>query len=185
MRRLASQISRPAAFTHRAALTAACWLAGLALAAGAGACKSGGSYEQSSMSGGEADRGEVNGRMFDLVSNKPDGDDWQIRIRDSSMWAAYASGTDETQLGTVNLDAAETKKIWKMIDDLDLGGRDAGERDEDAGFLQLRLREPGGDEGHEVISVFVTRNTDDEAIVELGTYLQKLIQKYHKKRADF
>lgn len=150
-----------------------------------GACKTGGSYEQSTMSGGEADRGEVNGRMFDLISNKPDGDDWQVRVRDSSMWVAYSNGTDTKELGTVNLDAAETRKFWKMIDDLDLGGRDKGERDEDAGYLQLRLREPGGEEGHDLISIYVTRATDDEAIVELGTYLQKLIVKYHKKQADF
>jgi hypothetical protein len=150
-----------------------------------GACKAGGNYEQSTMSGGEADRGEVNGRMFDLISNKPDGDDWQIRIRDSSMWAAYASGTDETQLGTVNLTPGESRKVWKLIDDLDLGGRDPGERDDDAGYLQLRLREPGGEEGHELISIYVTRSTDDEMIVELGTLLQRLILKYHKKQAEF
>jgi hypothetical protein len=149
------------------------------------ACKQGGAYEQTTMSGGEADRGEVNGRMFDLVSNKPDGDDWQIRIRDSSMWAAYSNGATSKEFGTVNLDRVETKKIWKIIDDLDLSGRDKGEKDEDAGYLQLRLREPGGEEGHDLISVYVTRNTDDEAVVELGTYLQKLILKYHKKKADF
>jgi hypothetical protein len=159
--------------------------AALAALAALGGCKTGGSYEQSTMSGGDADRGEVNGRMFDLISNKPDGDDWQIRIRDSSMWVAYASGTSEKQLGTVNLDRKETGKLWKMIDDLDLGGRDKGERDDDAGYLQLRIREPGGDEGHELISIYVTRNTDDEAIVELASYLQKLILKYHKKQADF
>lgn len=160
-------------------------LAVLVLLATASACKPGGAYEQTARSGGEADRGETNGRMFDLISNKPDGDDWQVRIRDSSMWAAYASGTDETQLGTVNLDAKETSKIWQIIDDVDVGGRDKGEPDEDEGYLQLRLREPGGDEGHDLISVYVTRATDDESIVELGTYLQKLILKYHKKEADF
>ena len=151
----------------------------------AGACKAGGSYEQGSLGGREIDRGETNGRMFDLISNKPDGDDWQIRIRDSSMWVAYASGTDETQLGTVNLDKAETGKVWQLIDDLDLGGRDKGERDDDAGYLQLRLREPGGEEAHDVISIYVTRDTDDEGIVDLGSYLQKLILKYHKKQVEF
>jgi len=171
---------RPARLARLAPLLLAASLAALP-----GACKTGGNYEQSTMSGGEADRGETNGRMFDLISNKPDGDDWQIRIRDSSMWTAYASGTDEKQLGTVNLDARETKKLWKLIDDIDLGGRDKGEPDEDAGYLQLRIREPGGEEGHDLISVYVTRNTDDEAIVELGSYLQKLILKYHKKQADF
>ncbi len=148
-----------------------------------GACKTGGAYENTGRSG-EADRGETNGRMFDLISNKPDGDDWQIRIRDSSMWAAY-SGEQDAELGTVNLDAKETRKLWKMIDDIDLGGREPGEPDEDAGYLQLRLREPGGEEGHDLTSVYVSRNTDDETIVELGAYLQKLILKYHKKEADF
>lgn len=166
---------------RRAALA---FLGLLGLLVNAAACKAGGAYEQTARAGGEVDRGETNGRMFDLTSNKPDGDDWQIRIRDSSMWAAYASGTDDTQLGTVNLDAKETLKIWELIDEIDLSGRDQGEPDEDAGYLQLRLREPGGDEGHEVISVYVTRNTEDEAIVGLGTYLQKLILKYHKKEAE-
>ena len=166
---------------RRAALAFALLAAAAAAAAG---CKAGGAYEQTARAGDEVDRGETNGRMFDLISNKPDGDDWQIRIRDSSMWAAYASGTDDTELGTVNLDGKETRKLWEMIDEIDLGGRDQGEPDEDAGYLQLRLREPGGDEGHDMISVYVTRNTDDEAIVELGTYLQKLILKYHKKEAE-
>jgi hypothetical protein len=148
-----------------------------------GGCKSG-TYEPTARSG-EADRGETNGRMFDLISNKPDGDDWQIRIRDSSMWAAYSGGEKDADLGTVNLDAKETAKLWKMIDDIDLGGRDKGEPDDDAGYLQLRLREPGGEEGHDVTSIYITRNTDDEAIVELGTYLQQLLLKYHKKKVDF
>jgi hypothetical protein len=159
---------------------------GLAALGAAAACNTGGTYAPTSRApGGEADRGETNGRMFDFVSNKPDGDDWQIRIRDSSMWAAYASGTDETQLGTVNLDAKETRKLWKMIDDLDLGGRKKGKKDEDEGYVQLRLREPGGEEGHDLISIYVSRATQDDAIIELGSYLMKLIKKYHKKEPEF
>jgi hypothetical protein len=156
-----------------------------ALGAAAPACNTGGSYAPASRApGSEADRGETNGRMFDFISNKPDGDDWQIRIRDSSMWAAYASGTDETQLGTVNLDAKETRKLWKLIDELDIGGRKKGKRDEDEGYVQLRLREPGGEEGHDLLSIYVSRATEDEAVIDLGDYLQKLIKKYHKKDAD-
>jgi hypothetical protein len=151
----------------------------------ASACKAGGNYETGVRQSNEVDRGETNGRMFDLISNKPDGDDWQIRIRDSSMWAAYADSEKEIQLGTVNLDSKETRKIWKMIDDIDLGGRDQGEPDDDTGYLQLRLREPGGEENHDLISIYVSRATDDESIVELGAYLQKLILKYHKRKADF
>ena len=145
----------------------------------------GGSYQQGERKSGEADRGETNGRMFDFVSNKPDADDWQIRIRDTSMWAAYANGTDETQLGTVNLEEKEAKRVWKLIDELDIGGRKKGKKDEDEGYVQLRLREPGGESNHDLTTVFVSRATEDEAVLDLGAYLQKLILKYHKKQADF
>lgn len=147
-------------------------------------CKTGGAYVQSDRAGGE-DPGETNGRMFDFVSNMPDNDDWQIRIRDDSMWAAYASGQDEEQLGTVRLDAKEAEKVWGLIDEIDIGGRKKGKKDPDEGYVMLRLREPGGDDGHEVTTIYVTRATNDDAILDLGAYLQKLIKKYHKKDVEF
>ncbi len=151
----------------------------------AASCKAGGSYQNSDRAAGVADRGETNGRMFDFVSNLPDGDDWQIRIRDDSMWAAYANGADEKQLGTVNLDPKESRKVWKLIDELDLGGRKKGKKDEDEGYVMLRLREPGGEQGHDLITVFVTRATEDEAVLDLGGYLQILIKKHFKKDVQF
>jgi hypothetical protein len=170
---------------RRIAFAVAVASAAAVVALAAAGCHPGGSYEPTGRPAGAADRGETNGRMFDFVSNKPDGDDWQIRIRDSSMWAAYASGTDEKQLGTVNLDATETRRIWKLIDALELGERKKGKKDDDEGWVQLRLREPGGEEGHEVISIYVSRATEDEDVLGLGAYLQKLLMKYHKKDADF
>jgi hypothetical protein len=149
-----------------------------------GAC-GGGSYATGSARGGQADRGETNGRTFELVSNKPDGDDWQIRIRDSSMWAAYSAGEDVEDLGNVNLSGKETETLWGLIDEVDVGGRDRGRRDEDEGYVQLRISEPGGEEGHDKFSIYVSRATEDEAVLDLGAYLQKLIKKYHKKEADF
>jgi hypothetical protein len=148
-------------------------------------CKPGGSYRGSERAGGEVDRGETNGRMFDFVSNLPDGDDWQIRIRDDSMWAAYANGSDEKELGTVSLDQKESRKVWKLIDEIDLGGRDKGKKNEDDGYVMLRLREPGGEEGHDLITVFVSRATKDEAVLDLGAYLQTLIKKHFKKDIQF
>ena len=169
----------------RAAALLATLSLGLGLGAALPACSAGGAYERTTGRGGEADRGETNGRMLDFVSNKPDGDDWQIRIRDSSLWVAYATGTEETQLGTVNLDEKEARKVWNLIDEIDVGGRKKGKQDEDEGYVQLRLREPGGDDGHELTTIFVSRATEDEAILDLGAYLQKLIMKYFKKEADF
>jgi hypothetical protein len=158
----------------------------LAASLSLGACGAGGVYSKSERAqAGEVDRGETNGRMFDFVSNLPEGDDWQIRIRDNSMWAAYASGSDEKQLGTIELDAKEVRKVWKLIDELDLGGRKKGKKDEDEGYVMLRLREPGGDEGHEITTVYLTRATEDEAVLDLGAYLQVLIKKHFKKDVQF
>ncbi len=148
-------------------------------------CKAGGDYAQGAREAGDIDRGEVNGRMFDFVSNKPEGDDWQIRIRGSSMWVSYGNEESTDDLGTTNLDAKETRKVWKMIDALNLGERKKGKKDEDEGYVQLRLREPGGEDGHELISVIVSRGTEDEDVIDLAEYLRILVGKYHKEKPNF
>lgn len=142
------------------------------------------------MSGGrqesDIDRGETNGRMFDFVSNKPEGDDWQIRVRDSSLWAAYGDREDVTELGTANLTKKETGKLWELVDAAEIPDRKKGKKDEDEGWVQLRLREPG-DEQHDIFSVFISRADaeEDEEVVSLADYLQDLIQKHFKKTPEF
>lgn len=154
----------------------------LALGLGLAGCP-GGKYAEQDRSTGGADRGETNGRMFDLVSNKPDNDDWQIRVRDDSLTASYGNGEDVKQYGPTRLAPKEARKLWKLIDELDIGGRKKGKKDEDDGYLQLRLREPGGeDEEFELTTIYVSRATEDDDILALGAYLQELLKKYH--RAD-
>lgn len=159
--------------------------AALAVSAVLAGCSPGGEYVQADRPSGVVDRGEANGRMFDFVSNMPDDDDWQVRIRDNSLWVAYASGSDEKQLGTVELTGAETIKIWDLIDAIDIPGRKKGKKDEDEGYVMLRLREPSGEDNHEMKAIFVSRATDDEAIRDLASYLLKLVKKYHKKDVEF
>ena len=149
------------------------------------ACGSGGAYVPRDRQSGDVDRGEVNGRMFDFVSNKPEGDDWQIRIRGSSMWASYSNEDKSDDLGTKNLTAKETDKVWKLIDALELENRKKGKKDEDEGYVQLRLREPGGDDGHDFISVFVSRADPDDEVIELAEYLRTLVAKYTKEKPNF
>jgi hypothetical protein len=133
---------------------------------------------------GDLDRGETNGRMFDFVSNKPDGDDWQIRIRGSSLWASYAKEDKADPLGTTNLTDKETRRVWSLIDNLQLAERKKGKKDEDEGYVELRLREPT-DEKHDIITRFVTRATEDEDVIALAEYLQDLIKKYFKETPNF
>lgn len=147
-------------------------------------CKTGGTYQAADRVPGDVDRGETNGRMFDFVSNKPDGDDWQIRIRDDSMWVSYADGDEDKDYGTVRLTSREARKVWDLIDLLELPDRKKGKKDEDEGYVTLRLREPGGDEGHDTITVFVSRATEDESVLDLGAYLLDLIKKHHKVDAE-
>lgn len=158
-------------------------LLGVVLASAA--CKTGGEYVAGERVGGEVDRGETNGRTFDFVSNRPDGDDWQIRIRDDSMWASYADGEEHKDYGTVRLEGKEARKVWELIDTLALEERKKGRKDEDEGYVMLRLREPGGEEGHDFVTVYVSRATEDEDVIELGDYLARLLTKYHKEEPEF
>ncbi len=155
------------------------------LLVGLASCKTGGEYVQSDRQGNDIDTGETNGRMFDFVSNKPEGDDWQIRIRGSSMWASFSHEETTDDLGTKNLSRKEAAKVWKLIDALEIPERKKGKKDEDEGYVQLRLREPGGEEGHDIFTVFISRATEGEDVIELAEYLRDLIKKYHKEKPNF
>ncbi len=122
--------------------------------------------------------------MFDFVSNKPDGDDWQIRIRGNSLWVSYSKDQKSDTLGTKGITDKETDKIWKLIDNLELDNREKGKKDEDQGYLTLRLREPG-EKQHDIYTVYVTRATQDDDVVDLATYLQDLVAKYFKEKPNF
>ena len=150
------------------------------------ACSTGGQYSTGTRQGGDVDRGETNGRMFDFVSNMPEGDDWQIRVRDNSLWAAYGDGKKTKELGTASLSSKDAKKLWDIVDAIDIAGRKKGYQDEDEGYVQLRLREPG-DEQHELYEIYVSRADaeDDEEVLALAEQLQKLVEKYLKKRPEF
>ena len=115
-----------------------------ALPSGLAACGGavGGEYAPSGRRGGDVDHGETNGRRFDFVSNKPDLDEWVIRVTGSSMWVSFAQEESTDKLGSFNLSEKETRKLWKLIDALDIPGRKGGKRDEDVGYVSLRLKEP-------------------------------------------
>jgi hypothetical protein len=144
----------------------------------------GGTYGKSGRGGGDLDRGEVNGRTFDFVSNKPDGDDWTIRIRGSAFWASYARDDSTDKLGSFNLDAKETDKLWTLIDALDIPNHKKGKKNEDEGYVQMMLREPG-EEHHDIHTIYVARDTDDEDVIKLANYLIDLIDKYKHEKPHF
>ncbi len=149
-------------------------------------CKVGGEYAENTRTAGDVDRGEVNGRSFEFVSNKPEGDDWSIRIRDSSMSVGYGSEEKSENLGTIQLTKKETDKVWKLIDALDIENRKTGKKDEDEGYVMLRLRLPGGEEdGHDLVTVYVSRATDDDDVIALADYLRGLVGKYRKEKPNF
>ena len=149
------------------------------------ACHPGGEYAKGGSSfGGDLDRGETNGRQFDFVSNKPEGDDWQIRIRGSSLWASYGHEDSTDQLGTANLSAKETDKVWKLVDAIGIPDRKRGKKDEDEGYVTLRLREPG-DEQADIFTVYISRTTEDDDVLALATYLQELVGKHFKEKPNF
>lgn len=145
----------------------------------------GGNYVQGERRGGEVDHGETNGRRFDFVSNKPEEDEWQIRITGSSMWVSYARDASADKLGSINLTDKETRKLWKLIDAMDLPSRKLGKKDEDEGYVSLQLKEPGGDDGGELHHVYISRASEDDDLLALAKYLQDLTEKYKKERPNF
>ena len=75
--------------------------------------------------------------------------------------------------------------MWKLIDKLEIPERKKGKKDEDEGYVQLRLREPGGEEGHDIFQIYVSRATEDDDVLELAEYLRELVAKYHKEEPNF
>jgi hypothetical protein len=149
-------------------------------------CHAGGEYAGSSMVNGDVDKGETNGRMFDFVSDKPDGDDWQIRIRGTSMWASYSKDAKSDKLGGAqNLSEPESVKLWNMVDGLDIPSRKKGKVDDDNGTVTLRLREPTDDGPHDVYTVYISRDTEDEDVIALGQFLRKLVEKHFNEQPNF
>src|ERR1041384_6377229 len=97
------------------------WIALVVVAGSLAGCPTaGGEYVQGDRRGGDVDRGETNGRRFDFVSNKPEQDEWQIRITGNSMWVSYAHEEGADKLGSINLTDKETRKLWKLGGALDL-----------------------------------------------------------------
>jgi hypothetical protein len=135
---------------------------------------------------GPRDRGETDGRMFDFVSNKPDGDQWTIRIRGASMYVAYALARKADDLGSVTLSDKEAKRVWKLIDAVGVKRRKRGKEDHEAGYVQLQLRIPGdANAAHAIYKAYVSRDTEDDDVIALAAYLQDLVARYHHQTPNF
>ena len=148
------------------------------------ACK--GSYGKGSgMQSFSAERGETNGRSFDFVSTKPDGSEWTIRIRGTAMWVGYAKGAKTDELGSFNLTDREYDKLWGLVDAIDIASRKRGKTDPEHGTVSMHLREVTRGTAHDLETVFVSRDTDDEDVIDLADYLATLVEHYKKERPAF
>ncbi len=133
----------------------------------------------------EEPRGDTNGRMFDMVSSKPDGSEWVLRLRGDSLWVAYSTAKEAKELGPYTLSDKEMRKVWELIDGADIYELDEGEPDPDVGSVMLRLRDPSDDGEHEVTTSHVPRDTDDEAVLDLADYLIDLVKRHAKVEPVF
>ncbi|MBP9088600.1 MAG: hypothetical protein KBG15_20930 [Kofleriaceae bacterium] len=149
-------------------------------------CTAAGEYAERDRTGNFDKRGDTNGTMFDMVAMTPDGDQWTVRLRGDDLWVASSLDDRVNDFGTVKLEPKERKKLWKLIDAINIPKRRKGGRDEKNGDVLLKLREPGNDgDEHKLYSVYVSRASEVEAIIELGDNLRDLIRKYHKEKAVF
>jgi hypothetical protein len=123
-------------------------------------------------------RGDVNGRSFELVSTRADGNEWSFRARGNSLWIGYVRDADIGELGDIVLDGRETAKLWDLIDNVDVGGRRKGKPDRRRGTITLRLREPDDIGGHDLQTALVSRRNDDEDLGALLDFLTELVSKH-------
>lgn len=148
------------------------------------ACK--GSYGKGSgMQSFSSQRGETNGRSFDFVSTKPDGTEWTIRIRGDAMWVGYAKGPKTDELGSFKLSDPEFDKLWGLVDAVDIPSRKHGKVDPEHGTVSLHLREVTRGTAHDLETVFVSRDTDDEDVIDLADYLATLVENHKNERPAF
>jgi hypothetical protein len=128
-------------------------------------------------------RGDTHGRMFDFVSQKPDGSEWTIRIRGDSMWLAYATGEEARDLGPVTLGGGERDRLWSLVDEIAVDEDEELDPEEDdgeeVGTVLLRIRQPTGDGDHDIISIYLARDTDNESVLDLASFLVDLVKKHH------
>ncbi len=152
--------------------------------ASAFACK--GSYGKGSgMVSESGQRGETNGRSFDFVSTKPDGAEWTIRIRGTAMWVGYAKGKKTDELGSFNLSDAEYTKLWALVDTVDVPSRREGKIDARHGTVSMHLRSVTEDGDHQMHAAFVSRDTEDDDVIDLADYIATLIERHKKERPAF
>ena len=154
------------------------------------ACHLAGEY---GTTGHAVDVGDTNGRSFDLVSSKPAGDEWTIRLRGSSLWAAYSTADQSHDLGAIRLTSQEVDTLWDLIERVDIAKRRRGLPDNDGGTILLRLREPpaasdgnaivmAGREQHALFTAYVAHDANDHDVVALATKLQELVERYKHER---
>jgi hypothetical protein len=131
-------------------------------------------------------RGDTNGRMFDFVSSKPDGGEWTIRVRGDSMWLAYAEEDESKDLGPVTLSAKESRKLWRLVDEVAVDeDEEVDPEADDIGTVLLRIREPSADGEHDIISIYLPRDTENDSVIDLASYLIDLVKAHHDVEPAF
>ena len=133
-----------------------------------------------------ADRGDTNGRSFDFVSNKEDGSEWIFRFRGTSLWVSYSTRKAAEDLGAISLTDKESRKLWSLIDEVNLSGRKRGETEDPEGTVFMRLRDPT-DDRHELTEIYVPRAqaNEDQDVANLALYLGELVRKYKNEEPNF
>jgi len=131
-------------------------------------------------------RGDTNGRMFDFVSQKPDGSEWTVRVRGDSMWLAYATAEDSKDLGPVTLSAKQARKLWALVDEVAVDeDEEVDPEADDIGTVLLRIREPTEDGEHDIIKLYLPRDTENDSVIDLASYLIDLVKAHHDLEPAF
>ncbi|MSP15115.1 MAG: hypothetical protein EXR73_00650 [Myxococcales bacterium] len=132
-------------------------------------------------------RGEVAGRVFEFATGgayAEDGDgEWMLRVRGRSLWIAVDRAGEIVEFGAFRLAPREAKKLWRLVDALELGDRSTAGKDRPSPTVR-RHRFVIGERDEEPVVVWMAPAAEeDEATGELLAYCEKLIRRHARASA--
>jgi hypothetical protein len=134
-------------------------------------------------------RGDVGGRSFEMSSGGAYAEDgrgeWILRLRGDALWIARARGEDLEELGTHRLTGAESKKLWRLIDEAALPSRKETRRRADPETIRWRFTYTPVGELPRTIELLDAEVERDDSLDTLVRYGAKLIRKYTGKKPRF
>lgn len=134
---------------------------------------------------GDDRRGDVNGRLFEFSTGGSEHTGeygaWLVRVRGNAIWIARVRDGATKEFGPMALDAADERKLWKLIDEVDVLGRSSKKvRSKRTPVYQFTLMRPKVTAYTVVLPMGPALK--DEEVASLVAFIGSLVRRYTDER---